>query len=168
MSDLRFADWNALDWALLVIMVGSTAIGWWRGVIRTVLGVVGLLGGFVLAMGNYLPFGVWMHEKHWINSQTAASIVAFIALAALVIVAMKLISHLLQITVRKAGLGYFDRLLGGAFGVLRGVVLTWALLILPTTFAPQWKVVSTSVLSPYFFSLAHDVSFLLPRFLRFG
>jgi membrane protein required for colicin V production len=119
-------------------------------------------------MGNYLQFGIWMHEKHWFRSQTMAGIVAFVALAALVIIAMKLVSRLLQITVRKAGLGYFDRLFGGAFGALRGVALATALLILPTTVAPQWKLVTTSVLSPYFFALAHDVSSLLPRSFRFG
>jgi membrane protein required for colicin V production len=168
MPDLRFADWNSLDWLLVAILFSSTVIGWWRGVIRTVLGLVGLLGGFVLATGNYLQFGVWMHEKHWIGSQTAADVLAFVGLLALVIIAMKLVARLMQITVKKSGLGYFDRLLGGAFGVLRGVVLGTALLILPTTVAPQWKLVSTSVLGPYFFALAHDVSSLLPRFLRFG
>jgi membrane protein required for colicin V production len=168
MPDLRFADWNSLDWILVTILVGSTVVGWWRGVIRTLLGLVGMVGGIMLAMGNYLQFGVWMHDKHWINSQTTANIVAFVGLVALVVVAMKLISRLLQITVRKAGLGYFDRLFGGAFGVVRGIALGMALLILPTTVAPQWKLVTTSVLSPYFFALAHDVSFLLPRSLRFG
>jgi uncharacterized membrane protein required for colicin V production len=119
-------------------------------------------------MGNYLTMGVWMHEKHWISSQSRAWIVAFIALAALVIIAMQLLARLLQIAIRRSGLGYFDRLLGGAVGAVRGVALGTALLILPTAVAPQWKLVTTSTLSPYFFGLAHDVSFLLPRSLRFG
>jgi membrane protein required for colicin V production len=59
-------------------------------------------------------------------------------------------------------------MLGGAFGLLRGGVIVVALLVIPTTFAPQSKLVATSILSPYFLGVAHDVSFLLPRSLRFA
>jgi membrane protein required for colicin V production len=74
----------------------------------------------------------------------------------------------LHTTIRKSGLGYLDRMLGGAFGLLRGCVIVVALLVIPTTFAPQSKLVATSILSPYFLGVAHDVSFLLPRSLRFA
>jgi membrane protein required for colicin V production len=168
LPELRFTEWNPLDWILVAILFASMTIGWWRGVVRTVLGVVGLLGGFALALGSYLSIGAWMHERHWINSQPEAEAVAFVGLAVLVIVAMQLVSRLMQTAVRKAGLGYLDRTLGGVFGLVRGVILAIALLILPTTVAPQWKLVTTSVLSPYFLAVAHDVSFLLPRSFRFG
>ena len=166
--DLRFADWNALDWILALIFIASTGLGYWRGVVRTLLGLVGLIGGFLLALGNYLQVGAWLHEKHWIKSQNAAQITAFLLLAALVIIGAQLVARLLQMGIRKAGMGYIDRTLGGAFGAVRGYAIIMALLILPTTVAPQSKLVTTSALAPYFLAVAHDVSFLLPRALRFG
>jgi membrane protein required for colicin V production len=168
MSDLRFAQWNLLDWTLTLILLLSLVIGYWRGVVRTLLGLAGLIGGFLLAQGNYLPLSAWLHDRHLIPSATAANIVAFIALFVLVGLGAQLIARMLHSTIRKSGLGYADRMLGGAFGLLRGGVIAVALLIIPTTFAPQSKLVSTSILSPYFLGVAHDVSFLLPRSLRFA
>lgn len=167
-SDLRFSQWNFLDWTLALILLVSLVTGYRRGAVRTLLGLLGLAGGFLMAQGNYLQFGAWLHDEHLISSAPTASVVAFIALFALVIVGAQLVARMLHKTIRKSGLGYLDRILGGAFGALRGVVFVVALLVVPTTFAPQWKLVSTSVLSPYFLGVAHDVSFLLPRFLRFA
>jgi membrane protein required for colicin V production len=167
-SDLRFTQWNLLDWTVVLILLLSMVAGYWRGVIRTLLGLAGLVGGFMLAQGNYLPLGAWLHSKHLISSPFAASVVAFLLLFALVIVGAQLVARMLHTTIRKSGLGYLDRMLGGAFGLLRGCVIVVALLVIPTTFAPQSKLVATSILSPYFLGVAHDVSFLLPRSLRFA
>lgn len=167
-EQLKFADYNALDWVLAAIMISSVGIGWWRGVVRTLLGLVGLAGGFLLARGNYLQLGLWLHDKHWIKSELTGGAVAFALLFGMVVTGAHLIARLLQIKIRRSGLGMMDRALGAGFGFVRGSVIAIALLIIPTTFAPQWKVVSTSVLSPYFLGVAHDVSFLLPRSLRFG
>jgi membrane protein required for colicin V production len=167
-SDLRLTQWNLLDWTLVLILLLSMVAGYWRGVVRTLLGLAGLVGGFLLAQGNYLPLGAWLHNAHLIRSPFAASIVAFLLMFALAVVAAQLIARMLHRTIRKSGLGYLDRTLGGAFGLLRGGVIVIALLVIPTTFAPQSKLVATSVLSPYFLGVAHDVSFLLPRSLRFA
>jgi uncharacterized membrane protein required for colicin V production len=70
-----------------------------------------------------------------------------------------------QKTLRAAGLSFLDRTLGVAFGFARGCLIAIALLLVTTNFAPQSQAVTTSVLSPYLFALAHDVSFLVPQYL---
>jgi membrane protein required for colicin V production len=168
LSDLKLAQWNLLDWTLFAILFSSLVFGYWRGAIRTLLGLAGLVGGFVLAQGNYLDFANWLHDKHWVRAGLTASAVAFCVLFALVVTGAHLVARMLHSTIRKSGLGYVDRVVGGAFGLLRGGVIVIALLLIPATFAPQSKLMATSILSPYFLGVAHDVSFLLPRSLRFA
>jgi membrane protein required for colicin V production len=162
------ADWNTVDWLLVLILLVSMVLGWWRGVVRTLLGLVGLAGGFLLARGNYMQLGVWLHDKHLIRSDLAARAASFILLFSLVVAGAQLTGRLLHTTIRKSGLGFVNHALGAGFGLVRGCVIAIALLIIPTAFVPQLKAVSTSVLTPYFLGVAHDVSFVLPRSLRFG
>ncbi|MDP9051036.1 MAG: CvpA family protein [Acidobacteriota bacterium] len=168
LSELRITQWNGLDWTLVLILVTSLAVGYWRGVVRTLLGLLGLVCGFLLAQGNYLQLGSWIHDRRWIHSAFWAGVIAFVLLFALAVAGAQLVARIMHSTIRKSGLGYVDRVLGGAFGLLRGGVIVVALLIIPTTFAAQSKLVATSILSPYFLGVAHDVSFLLPRSLRFA
>jgi membrane protein required for colicin V production len=168
LSELRITQWNGLDWTLVLILVMSLVIGYWRGVVRTLLGLLGLVGGFLLAQGNYLQLGSWIHDRLWIHSAFWAGLFAFLLLFALAVAGAQLVARIVRGTIRKSGLGYLDRVLGGAFGLLRGCVVVVALLIIPSTFVPQSKLMATSILSPYFLGVAHDVSFLLPRSLRFA
>jgi membrane protein required for colicin V production len=165
---LKLAQWNLLDWTLFAILFSSLVIGYWRGAIRTLLGLAGLVGGFLLAQGNYLQLANWMHDKHWVRAGLTANAVAFCALFALVVTGAHLLARMLHSAIRKSGLGYADRIVGGAFGLLRGAVIVIALLLIPVSFAPQSKMMATSILTPYFLGVAHDVSFLLPRSLRFA
>ena len=163
---MKFSDlssFNAFDWALVVIVVFSMFAGFRRGIVRTLLGIVGFVGGFLLACWDYNRLGEWLRQQHWVSSGTAAAIVAFLMLLALVGIGAALVGRMLRRSVRAAGLGYWDRTLGAIFGFMRGCIFGIALVMIPGTFAPQSKLIRTSVLSPYLFAAAHDVSFLLPH-----
>jgi len=80
--------------------------------------------------------------------------------------AFELVGRGLQKSLRSIGLGIFDRALGAGFGFARGCLIGIAVLMAATTLAPQSQVVTTSVLSPYLFAVAHDVSFLVPQYLQ--
>jgi membrane protein required for colicin V production len=163
---MRWSDiysFNAFDWTLVIIVGFSMLTGFRRGIVRTVLGIIGFAGGFLLACWDYNKLGDWLHTQHYIGSVTAAAVVAFLLLLALVGIGAGLVGRLLRRTVRAAGLGYWDRTLGTIFGLVRGCIFGMALVLIPGTFMPQSKLITTSVLSPYLFAAAHDVSFLLPR-----
>jgi membrane protein required for colicin V production len=162
---MRFTDFysfNVFDWALVLIVGFSMFAGFRRGIVRTLLGILGFVGGFLLACWDYNRLGDWLRAQHWISSVTASAIVAFLMLLALVAIGAALVGRMLRRTVRAAGLGYWDRTLGTIFGLVRGCIFGLALIMIPGTFAPQSKLITTSVLSPYLFAAAHDVSFLLP------
>ena len=75
-------------------------------------------------------------------------------------------ARLLQRLLRTVGLGFFDRVLGMAFGFARGCLIAIAVLMVATTIAPQSDAVINSELTPYLFAVCHDVSFLVPDYLQ--
>ena len=80
---MKFSDlssFNAFDWALVVIVVFSMFAGFRRGIVRTLLGIVGFVGGFLLACWDYNRLGEWLRQQRWVSSGTAAAIVAFLML----------------------------------------------------------------------------------------
>jgi membrane protein required for colicin V production len=162
---MRVTDFNGFDWILTLTLLVSVGMGARRGVIRSVVELAGFIGGFMLAAGNYTTWGDWMCDVHMMKSPPMARVVAFLLIVVLVVVAAELLARLMHKTLHAAGLGLVDRFLGAVFGFARGCLIGIALVLIPTTFAPQSKVIATSVLSPYLFALAHDVSFLVPQYL---
>ena len=133
--------WNGFDVAMLAVMVLSTAVGVWRGL---VFELMSLLGWFVayfaaqwmtLTVAPYVPVGV---PGSALN-QAAAFALSF--LCALLVWA--LLSRLLKALVHATLLGGLDRLLGGIFGALRGLVLLLALAAVvtrtPWAESPSWQ-----------------------------
>jgi membrane protein required for colicin V production len=163
---MRLSDWNGFDWLLAAILLFSMVTGFRRGFVRTVFGLAGFLGGFLLASWKYVRVGELIIDAGWIKSTTTAMVVAYLLIVVFVALGVELVARILQKSARAVGLGFMDRMLGAAFGFARGWMIGIALLMIPTTFAPQSKLVATSVLSPYFFAVAHDVSFLVPRYLQ--
>jgi membrane protein required for colicin V production len=159
-------DWNGFDWLLILITLVSMGFGFRTGLVRSVLGLAGLVGGFVLAAWNYTWLGDWLNDVRVITSIPTARIVAFLLIVVAVAVGVELIARLMLMTVRAVGLGLVDRTLGAGFGFLRACMIGFAVIMIPTTFAPQSKVITASVLSPYLFAVAHDVSFLVPPYLQ--
>ncbi|HEV2618992.1 MAG TPA: CvpA family protein [Acidobacteriaceae bacterium] len=163
---MRVAEWNALDWVLLAVLLFSVAAGFRRGLVRTVLGLAGYVGGFMLASWKYGEVGDWLVGAGWIKSPATARVVAYLLIVVLVVMAAELVARMVHRTLRAVGLSLINRLLGAGFGLVRGAVAGMALLMIPATFAPGSRLVTTSVLSSYFLAGAHDVSFLVPEYLQ--
>jgi membrane protein required for colicin V production len=81
-------------------------------------------------------------------------------------VAATLLGKLLRKTASVVGLGLMDRLLGAAFGLVRGALLGVAILMAFTAFLPAGQWIENSLLAPYFLRAAHAVSFVMPSDLK--
>ncbi|HEV2647507.1 MAG TPA: CvpA family protein [Acidobacteriaceae bacterium] len=163
---MNVAVWNALDWVLAAVLVLSVAAGFWRGLVRTVLGLAGYAGGFMLAGLEYAQAGDRMRSLGWIESPVTARVLAYVLIVAVVVVCVELIARLVHRTVQAVGLSFFNRVLGAGFGLVRGLIAGMVLLMIPADLAPRSTLVTKSVLSPYFFAMTHEVSFLVPEYLQ--
>jgi membrane protein required for colicin V production len=69
-------------------------------------------------------------------------------------------------TFESAGLRWFDRLLGAAFGLARGAVVVTALVMALAAFSPGSQMLQGSSLAPYFLVLGQGASWMAPESLR--
>jgi membrane protein required for colicin V production len=114
----------AVDWILLGVLVFSMLLGAWRGLVYEVLSVLGWVVSFFVAQW----FAPELAAR--LPVQSAADPVRYAAAFVLIFIASVfaagLLAFLLKKLVAAVGLAPVDRLLGAAFGVLRGVVLLLA------------------------------------------
>jgi membrane protein required for colicin V production len=155
---------NLFDWFLLAILGYSTVMAFVRGIILELFSLSGLIAGILLASWNYLHVALLLGR--FITTPSTAQIVAFFLILITVMVLCALLGKLLNRTAHAIGLGFFDRLLGAVFGVLRGCLFGVAILMAVAAFLPQSQWLADSQLSPYFLAGAHAVSFVVPHDLR--
>ncbi len=115
---------TTLDWVLGGVLLFSLLLGAWRGLVYEVLSVLGWIAAFYVAQW-YAP-----HVATLLPLQSASESVRYAAAFVLIFIAAVfmtgLLAFLLKKLVQAIGLRPIDRLLGAAFGVLRGVILLLA------------------------------------------
>ena len=155
---------TTFDWILVVIVVVSTLMAFYKGLIRVLLSLGGVVVGIIIASWNYILLADALHR--WISSFEVAEIIGFLVIFFLVVIAIAWIAKLLRSAVKAIGLGFLDRLLGGVVGFVRGVLLGVVLLMALTAFAPGAPWAENSQLAPYFLDGVHAVSFVVPLHLQ--
>jgi membrane protein required for colicin V production len=163
---MKAAQFNYFDWALVTIVGISMVMAFHRGLVRAIFALFGFIGGFQMATWFYTDVGEWVLACRIRMSVQTARIVAFLLIVIVVALVVDQAGRLLQRLLRTVGLGFFDRLLGSAFGFARGCLIAIAVLMITTTVAPQSGAITNSELTPYLFAVAHDVSFLVPEYLQ--
>jgi len=112
---------TALDIAAIVVLALSVLLAWSRGIIRSLIGTVAWIVGFVAAIGFAPTVGALIPDTS--NGPWLRYMIAFVGIFIAAIVAGALIAWPLRAVVRKAGLGFLDATLGATFGLVRGVAL---------------------------------------------
>lgn len=157
-------EWNWLDGVLLGIVALSVVAAMWEGLIRELISLASLITGVVVAALEYPRAAGWF--RGYTDSPEVAKGLGFLALFLGILIAGALIAFLLRSIVQKAGLGWFDRLLGGLFGLVRGFAVCSVLLLAMVTFSLKGSVVQNSTLAPYVLLGARVVAAALPQDLR--
>lgn len=130
-----------VDWTLLAVLALSVAVGLWRGLVFELMSLLGWVVAYVLAqayspaLGAYVPIGSPGGALH----QGAAFAATFV----LVLLAWVLLARLLRLIIQATPLTAIDRVLGGGFGLLRGLVLLLAVATLvaftPAARSADWQ-----------------------------
>jgi len=126
-----------IDWAILIVIALSAGISLLRGFVREALSLAGWVLAFFVAKGFYLELSVLL-EPH-IETASLRLAVSWSALFLLTLAVSGIVNYLLGQLVEKAGLSGMDRIMGMAFGALRGVLVTSVAIILLREFTPVEK-----------------------------
>jgi membrane protein required for colicin V production len=118
---------NYFDYAVLGVLALSLLWSLLRGLVREIVSLAGWIAAFVLsavfgdALAQHMPaeMGAFL-----------ASLVGYLAVFILVLVASGLVGLVCNKLIAAAGLGMADRALGALFGLVRGLILVLVLVML--------------------------------------
>jgi membrane protein required for colicin V production len=152
---------NLLDLGIIVVLLLVGLRGYYRGLLQEISVVVGLVVGLVFAAHYYLKLARLISS--YIHTPLYSNIISFLIILVAVYWLIRIAGKMLQRFLSVIYLGSLDRLLGGAFGVLKGAVILGFLLAIITISLPSdSKLLKESVTAPYLKRLYSEVLVLLP------
>ena len=128
------------DYAIIATVLISVLVGFLRGFIKEVLSLVIWALAFFIAY-QYGGEVAGMMEEH-VALPSARAAMGFVGLFVSVLLVGGLLSYLIGLLVESTGLSGTDRLLGGVFGVTRGLAIVVGMLLIagftPIPADPWW------------------------------
>jgi membrane protein required for colicin V production len=153
-------EFSLLDWIILAILVYSITVSWFKGFIREVLGLITVLAGAVLAGQFYRVVGGLF--KDVVRTENLALFLGFSVIFLVTLIAGFLIIWLITKFMKFAKLQWADRLLGAAFGFIRGWLIGAVILLALTAFEVQTERLKNSELAPYFLPGSRVIAMMTP------
>ncbi len=142
---------NQVDIVILLIMVLSSLFGLWRGLIREVLSLLTLVSALLVSRVYSEPFAGLMLGM--IENDAIRYATAFALLFAVVMMLGTFLNFLMSKLLTITGLKLANRLLGAAFGVVRGIIIVLFILFISGMFVAETELWQQSQLVPYGISL---------------
>ena len=137
-----------LDAGIIILFLIFLIRGIWIGLVRQIASIAALIFGFVAAGLYYEQIGNKLHP--FINSPKICFFVTFVALFLAVYFAIVALGFVFKKVMSLSLLGWFDRLMGGLFGVGKALfVSTLLFMILSGFLASSNPILSQSLFSPY-------------------
>jgi membrane protein required for colicin V production len=126
---------NFLDLLLALVILCSIVTGFTGGFARVGVGFCAVIAGLLFGFWFYGIPGAWIDS--YFHSAAASNLLGFVVVFAAFVVLGSLVSTLLARIFRWTGLSWLDRLLGAGFGIVRGALITVALVSVIVAFAPR-------------------------------
>ena len=154
---LRF---SLLDFVILAILVYSTAVAWLKGFVREVLGLLTVIAAGLLGAWFYTDTGSLF--KNVVRRENFALFLGFSVIFLVTLVAGFVTIWLVTKFMKFAKVEWADRMLGAAFGFIRGWLIGAVILLALTAFEVQTEIVKNSGLAPYFLPGSRVIAIMTP------
>jgi membrane protein required for colicin V production len=155
---------TGVDCVIVVAVVLSMALAAKEGFFYEIFSLVGVVVGYVLAAWEYGRVAGWFSP--YTRAQWVAEIGAFLLIFIAVVGVAGIVGRITRWTLKEVGLRWFDRLLGAAFGLLRGVLVIAVIVLALASFTPGARLLAESTLGPYFLVVARAASWAAPATIR--
>lgn len=157
---------NLLDAIILAVIGISIGTGFRAGFARVSMGLIAGVLGVIFGFWFYGTPAAWV--RTYVHSAMVANLIGFILVFWAFLLAGALGGRIFSKLFKWTGLSWLDRLMGAAFGLARGALITVALVAVLMAFAPRptpnWMV--DSKVLPYATSSSSALSALAPNAIR--
>lgn len=156
---------NMFDFILIIILLYCFIRGIFRGLLKEFSSLIGVLGGFYAAYTHYLSAGIYL--KKWISDPDYINILSFLIIFFCVFLIISALGIIIKYILKIVFLGWVDRVFGGAFGILKGILLGSVLFIVFTAFlSKDSDMIKNSKLSPYITAISDQMIKVTPKDLK--
>lgn len=138
---------NVLDIVFLIIVGISILLGMIKGFIRELFSLVFLIIGGVLAFLFYKDVGSSLVKL--LKNRDAANFVGFIVIFAGVLIVGAFITYAIKKIFNFGPLKALDRILGGVFGLVRGILISMVIVLMFLAFPVHDDLLLKSKTAPY-------------------
>jgi membrane protein required for colicin V production len=149
---------NWVDVVIIVYLVLSIISGFAQGLIRTLLSIIGLIVGILLASHFYKQLG---NILTFISNRDLANIIAFVVILLVVMGIAVLIASILRSIIKAIMLGWIDRIGGAVAGLILGALSVSAILAIVVKYTST-SLITDSKLAAFFLDKFPIVLGLLP------
>lgn len=126
---------NVLDIAICIIAGFCLVRGLFRGIVKEVTSIAGVLVGFYGAYTTYPQLAAWL--RGFVSSPSYRYIIAFFVAFVSIYLVVGFVGVVLKHLFKAAALGWADRVLGGTFAMVKAVLIVSVLLVGLTAFLPK-------------------------------
>jgi membrane protein required for colicin V production len=124
---------NFFDYILIALVGMSMVLSLWRGFVREIISLIGLVAAFLVASRTSGSAGEALGE--WITNDTLADIAGFGLIFVVIMITVGIIGAIIRKLVDMADLTATDRTLGMLFGMARGLLLIALSFLIYTSYA---------------------------------
>ena len=149
-----------VDWVIAAIVVLSVIGAIKNGFFVEAFSLAGVVLGLLIASWNFQRLMPYL--LHVVHTTPVAEAIAFLVIALAVMIVAGVMGRVLHSTARSIGLGWLDRLVGAAFGFLKGCVVVTLGVMALAAFYPHNGWLDNSRFAPYFLSAAHTTTSVTP------
>lgn len=139
---------NGLDWLIAGVLVLSVMQAAAQGFVFELFSLAGTVLGYLLAAWEYPAAAGYLAP--YVKSDMVAAGVGFLLIFLAVVILAGIAGRIARWATKSVGLRWFDRLLGGAFGFLRGALVVMVLVMAMASFLPSSTTLARSSFAQYF------------------
>jgi len=154
------------DFLVLALVASSVVSGAMRGIVRALLTGAALIAGLFIAAQGYEAVGAILRGLKLVESNAAANACGFLLIVVAALVGGFLAGRLIKGGLQHVRLEWFDRVLGGAFGLLRGWAVCSILYLALTAFPVSIDSVTEARTAPILAQGANFLSFFTSQEVR--
>ena len=126
---------NPFDIIIIVILGYSVVRGLFRGLVKEVSSIIGVLGGFYAAYTYYMV--VTQLLSRWISDTEYLNVLSFFIIFCIVFFVVSILGVVINYILKIAFLGWVDRICGAGFGTMKGILIVSVILVALTAFFPK-------------------------------
>lgn len=158
------ASLNVLDIVFLIVVFFSILLGVIKGFVRELFSLVFLVVAVTFAFLFYDEAGTFFVK--YLENRELSNFAGFISIFVMILIVGAVVTYFLKKILTVGPLKSVDRILGGVFGLLRGILISGMIVFGLIVFSVKDDLVTKSKLSPY---VLHSIDIfvkLLPDRIR--